>query len=262
MINNLIDKYIYDKVSNNVDCRLLWDVLKIEIREATIIYCKSRSKFKREARRSLEKELQDLSSHRDSLDITDESLDKRINDIEKELEQIYNQKAKGAQIRSKEKWVALGEKNNSYFLGLEKQRQVKKSKSKLLDENNKVIKEQGEILNTIKDYYEKLYTSKKTDEISSKKYIFDTKLDKILNDEEKLDCDGEVTDTECSEAIGNRKLNKSPGLDGLTVEFYRTFWGKLKIVLTDIYNKSYNEALMSYSQRSSILSLLFKKGDP
>ena len=56
-------------------------------------------------------------------------------------------------------------------------------------------------------------------------------------------------------------MNKSPGLDGLTVEFYRAFWGKLKIVLTDIYNKSYNEALMSYSQRSSILSLLYKKGD-
>jgi HEPN domain-containing protein len=52
----------------------------------------------------------------------------------------------------------LGEKNNSYFLGLEKQRQVKKSISKLLDENNKVIKEQREILNAIKDYYEKLYT--------------------------------------------------------------------------------------------------------
>ena len=100
LINNMIDTYIYDKVSNNVDCRLLWDVLKIEIREATIIYCKSKSKFKRESRRSLEKELQDLSSHRDSLDITDESLDKRINDIEKELEQIYSQKSKGAQIRS------------------------------------------------------------------------------------------------------------------------------------------------------------------
>jgi hypothetical protein len=50
LINNLIDKYIYDKVSNNVDCRLLWDILKIEIREATIIYCKSKSKFKRESR--------------------------------------------------------------------------------------------------------------------------------------------------------------------------------------------------------------------
>jgi hypothetical protein len=34
-----------------------------------------------------------------------------------------------------------------------------------------------------------------------------------------------------SEAIGNMKLNKYPGLDGLTVEFYRAFWEKLKIVL-------------------------------
>jgi hypothetical protein len=110
LINNLIDKYIYDKVNNNVDYRILWDVLKIEIREAIIIYCKSKSKFKRESRRSLEKEQQDLSLHRDSLDITDESLDKRINYIEKELEQTYNQKAKGAQIRSREKWVELGEK--------------------------------------------------------------------------------------------------------------------------------------------------------
>ena len=45
-------------------------------------------------------------------------------------------------------------------MGLKKQTQVNKSISKLLDENNKVIKEKEEILNTIKDYYEKLYTSK------------------------------------------------------------------------------------------------------
>jgi hypothetical protein len=55
----------------------------------------------------------------------------------------------------------------------------------------KLLKNKGKILNTIKDYYEQLYTSKKTDEISSKEYIFDTKLDKILNDKEKLDCDGD-----------------------------------------------------------------------
>jgi hypothetical protein len=58
-------------------------------------------------------------------------LDKRINDIEKELEQIYNQRAKGAQITSREKLVELGENNNSYFWGLEEQRQVKKSASLL-----------------------------------------------------------------------------------------------------------------------------------
>jgi hypothetical protein len=35
--------------------------------------------------------------------------------------------------------VEYGEKNNSYFLGLEKQRQIKKSISKLIDENNEII---------------------------------------------------------------------------------------------------------------------------
>jgi len=60
-------------------------------------------------------------------------------------------------------------------------------------------------------------------------YIVDAKLDKILNDKEKIDCDGKATVNEFSEAIGNTKLNKSPGLDGLTVEFYRTFWGKINV---------------------------------
>ena len=32
--------------------------------------------------------------------------------------------------------------------------------------------------------------------------------------------------TECYEVIGNMKLNKPPGLDGLTIELYRAFWGK------------------------------------
>ena len=32
--------------------------------------------------------------------------------------------------------------------------------------------------------------------------------------------------------------------------------------LIKTYNKSYNENLLTYSQRSSVLALLFKKGDP
>jgi hypothetical protein len=52
---------------------------------------------------------------------------------------LKEKKAKGAQIRCREKWVEYGEKNNSYFLGLEKQRQIKKSINKLIDENNEII---------------------------------------------------------------------------------------------------------------------------
>jgi hypothetical protein len=50
------------------------------------------------------------------------TLNTEIENIQTEL---YDLKAKGVQIRSNEKWIELGEKNNSYFLGLEKQRQAK-----------------------------------------------------------------------------------------------------------------------------------------
>ena len=94
------------------------------------------------------------------------------------------------------------------------------------------------------------------------KYIFETKLEKTLSEKDKSICDGEITVTECSDAVNEMKLNKSPGLDGLSVEFYRTFWDKLKYFLIKTYNKGYNENLLTYSQRSSVLALLFKKGDP
>ena len=51
-------------------------------------------------------------------------------------------------------------KNNSYVLGLEKQRQIKKSINELIDENNEKITDQIYIISAIKSYYEILYTTK------------------------------------------------------------------------------------------------------
>jgi hypothetical protein len=142
-------------------------------------------------------------------------------------------------------------------LGLETKRQVKKSINKIKNKNNDIATKQGEILEIIKTYYEKLYSSNKPN-----KHIFETKLEKTLSEKDNSICDGEITVTECSDAENEMKLSKSPGLDGLSVEFYRTFWYKLKYFLIKAYNKSYNENLLTYSQRSSVLALLFKKGDP
>ena len=40
-------------------------------------------------------------------------------------------------------------------------------------------------------------------------------------------CEGEITLEECTSAIFQMKLNRSPGLDGLNVEFDRTFWNEI-----------------------------------
>lgn len=50
----------------------------------------------------------------------------RINNLQSQLDEIYLNKAQGAYIRSRAKWIEDGEKNTSYFSNLEKRRQEKK----------------------------------------------------------------------------------------------------------------------------------------
>ena len=261
LINCLIDKYSERLNDCNIDIRLLWDSLKVEIRDTTIYFCKNKSKQSREITKKLEDELENKIKLRDRLITQDEHLLKNIEELETRLGNIYAEKAKGAQIRSREKWVELGEKNNSYFLGLEKKRQIKKSINKLRH-NNEIITEQNEILNIIKDYYEELYTSSNPDKDLLVEYIFNTVKERDVDRNDFGICDGEITVEECTTAINMMKLNKSPGLDGITLEFYKTFWQKLGPILVKVLNKGHEEKLLSYSQRTSVLSLLFKKNDP
>ena len=72
--------------------------------------------------------------------------------LENELSQLYDKKSKGAQIRSRVKWIEEGERYTSYFLGLEKHNQSKNVIRKVTDEtksvysDNDILKERCTLL--------------------------------------------------------------------------------------------------------------------
>ncbi|CAM2097350.1 unnamed protein product [Caretta caretta] len=55
--------------------------------------------------------------------------------------------------------------------------------------------------------------------------------------------------------------NKSPGMDGLTVEFYRMFWDILGPDLVTVWAESLQSRVLPLSCRRAMLTLLPKKGD-
>ena len=55
------------------------------------------------------------------------------------------------------------------------------------------------------------------------------------------------------------KNNKTSGSDGLTKEFYETFWDELKTPLMESVNQAFHTKILSISQRQTVINLIEKK---
>ena len=185
-----------------------------------------------------------------------------IETIKQTIENLYINKAKGAQIRSRVKWTEEGEKNSKFFLGLEKSRQMKKTISALKNKFGQIEENPAQILEIEKEFYENLYKSTYPNNEDIKQYISDTIIDHKLSEKEGVPLGGELTLEECTDAVFKMKLNKSPGMDGLSVEFYQTFWNNLKEFALTVFNSSYKKGELTASQKIGVVSLLYKKDDP
>ena len=80
LINKVIDKYLIQYHNNKIDIRLLWDAMKVEIREVTTMYCKNKSTLTREHR--LETELEKSIRVRDNQSEENDNLNKVIHNID------------------------------------------------------------------------------------------------------------------------------------------------------------------------------------
>ena len=67
------------------------------------------------------------------------------------------------------------------------------------------------------------------------------------------------TETELEEALHHLGKSKSPGWDGLSVEFYLAFWEDLKDVLLQMINMAWQEGCLPSSWKHGIVQLVPKK---
>jgi hypothetical protein len=181
--------------------------------------------------------------------------------LKSELDEIYSEMAKGAQIRSRAKYIENGEKSTSYFLNLEKIHQTKNNILKLKIGNQEYT-DTGDILDNCATFYDNLYSSRKIPDMSITNYLNKIVCENVLSDENKKLCEGSISYKECEFVILKcMKDNKSPGSDGIPLEFYKTFWNLIGTFLVKVFQYIYSSGKMTNSQRKSVVSLIFKDGD-
>ena len=57
------------------------------------------------------------------------------------------------------------------------------------------------------------------------------------------------------------KNNKSPGQDGICVEFYKVYWNDVKNDVLEVFVHGLSNKQLAYSQDIAVIKLLYKKGN-
>ena len=235
---------------SNMNAQLKWELLKYEIRKFTIDYTKRKAKERRKHHALLESEFEKLQNNLES----SENL-RKYESLKSDLELIYNHIAEGVRLRSKCDLYELGEKSTNFFLNLEKQRGNQNRIRKLIVNENEINNE-TETLNQIKLFFETLFQK------SSLKYSTDD-INHFLNtlDIPKLSadqifiCDIELTEKDLYDSMKSMKNDKSQGNDGLTKEFYVTFWDDIEATFVSSLKQAKERKELSISQRQAIIKL-------
>ena len=117
-----------------------------------------------------------------------------------------------------------------------------------------------DILMAITSFYQELYANHDTHDAQSiHTFLENLDLPQVLQDTTALG--GLITEKEIETAIGQLCLGKSPGCDGLTAEFYKSFDQKLLSILCQVFNDVWEKKNLTLTQKIAIIIVLFKKGD-
>ena len=214
---------------------------------------KGKKKKEKETRRivGLQKRLQRYFNLLNSgIDFSEE-----IKAVKNEMSVLEKERNKGVILRSKERELEEGEKCTRYFF---KKVIAKGGTMTKLKTKGGEVKNTKEIGRVVENFYGSLYEEKKV-QAAIMDEVLSTLENKINENADFLTIDFNVL--EMTKVLKSFKKGKSPGIDGLPVEFYDKFWDILVHELLTVFKEFDRHDRLPDSFRTGIVTLLHKKDD-
>ena len=251
-----IEAIIDETIQNQQDIFLHWEMIKMQVRGHTIKYATRKKHSNYNKIKLLEKKLKEIEQQQ-ATELTlfrDYETQKWL--IQKDLNELYISKTKGAMVRARANWIEFGEKPTSYFFNLEKSNAKRKDITKLRRVNGVEIEAKELILDELYQFYSDLYTEKNTVTIEED-YLDNIQIPQVKH-EDQLMLNALPTLDEMEIAVKQLNQEKCPGLDGLPIEFVSTFYNKLKYTLHSVYIKSIETNKLPNSTTNGVIALMEK----
>ena len=170
-----------------------------------------------------------------------------------ELEEILLEKSTSIMYRSKVRWHELGEKSTKYFYSLEKARYNAKTCYKIINSEQQEVTKPDEILEEQRKFYQELYS--KDEDVQ---FTLENNTGITVPQEIQQQQDIQISLDDIKEAIKGMKNNKTPGEDGIPIDFYKVFWSKIQHAYMEMIYHCFNKKQLNSSTRRGILNLIPK----
>lgn len=232
---------------------LSWELLKLNIRELLVSWKKKINKDRLGLQKELLKQMKLLAEQ----GIVEGEEIEFLHSMRRELYTLDREFEVRAQVRSRTQWAMYGGKPSRYFLNLERHASGKKVIKQLVDENGSKVRNEKDILEMERDFFQTLY-AKKVD--SALPDAYSSRITEQIDDLDKAILEDPFTTEDLERALKSMANNKCPGSDGFPVEFYKRFWPSLGEWMLACFNTAFANGQLSPEQRRGLISLLPKKG--
>lgn len=245
LINRTINTVIVEtRIKDPIE---IWEAAKNAVINDSIAYSIVKAKEKRKAFNEIYDQLFKLVSE-------ESPRSESVLKAKYELENFIQEKTKSIIFRSKANWHLHGERSSKYFFALEKSNYNKKLMKAIRLKDNSISREDKTIMKEQAMFYRKLYKSN-----PDVHFLLKNETDIRLSEEQKTKLDADVTLAELTTALHGLPANKTPGLDGLTCEFYKVFWDKLGPVYHHMILYSVRRGSLNETARKGLIQLIPKK---
>ena len=233
---------------------LWWEIGKNHIR----VISKQYTVYRKARLAALEADLAGQVSYLSSLsDPSAEQLE-LLAEKKTQLDELYLINVKGACVRTRFHHMHSLTSPTKFFFNMEQRQGSRRTLNLVEREDGTVTESPAEIKSDVVDFYKSLYSKSDTDPVSQ-----DLLLDGLprVSEESAALLDEPLAIGEFAEALKSCASNKTPGLDGLPYEFYKTFWDVLGQDFFQVFRHCADNGELPTSCTRSVVTLLPKSGN-
>lgn len=219
------------------------------------VWCRDQLNMKHKDRLHCLEKIKHIDKKIDEGSVLEEELRERV-ELFKNVLDMDSKIDEDNKQRAKVKWAVDGDENSGFFHGVVNKKRRQKTVHGVM-RNGDWISEPVKVKDAFFNHFKSWFSS-----THSQKPTFDSEMFHVLSREQANTLDSMVTNEEIKQAVWDCGVNKAPGPDGFTVEFFKKLWDLVHVDLFASIKHFFEKGKMPSGCNSSFIALIPKVKNP